>query len=53
MYAIMSESNIMAYQSAYFPTHAIYRAIYITYIQTPTRFSTQVPSSGSYHNKDV
>jgi hypothetical protein len=38
---------------AYFPTYARNYTIYIQYIQTPTCFSTQVPSSGSYHNKAV
>jgi len=40
-------------RSTYLPTHAIHHAIYITYIQTPTCFSTHIPSSWSYHKQDV
>jgi len=37
----------------YFPTYALHNSIYTTHIKTPTCFSSQVPSSGSYYNKGV
>jgi len=52
-------SNLMLFimcmflQSIYFPKHAFHNTIYITHIKTPTYFSSQVPSSGSYYNKGV